>query len=481
MMLEANARSRAASRFSEGFDPEEGRPSRTLLLQGPIGPLFRLLDHEMTSRGVEVWRINLNLSDMMDWGFGRASKRAVAYRGRRETWPAFLEAFLRDKRIETICLFDDCRPYHREAIAIASKLGISVQVIEAGYFRPDHITVEPDGVQANSRLPRNPEFYRAQADERPEPWIPIGSTFGSLAWHATCYFLVLWISSFIFPHYRHHKAMPWYREGVCAIRSWYRGLRERAHDHAVTTSVVGRQPYFVVPLQVYRDQQITRHSDYSDVSDFILEVIISFADHASPDHHLVLKHHPMDRGYRNYGALIRDRAEVLGCSSRVHYVVDAHLPTLLRSALGTITINSTAGLASLHHGTPVVVMGRSFYAMDGLAKAGGLDQFWHNPGKVDTELYRKFRAFLLKHRQVNGSLYGAFRKTGTASLIADILTGSYKVWSTNEHRLHAQGEPVGQCFPGLDKVATVRIIKEEDALVLSSPDNDHRPDVPVAS
>ena len=414
---------------ARGTVPEQKPNNTTLLLQGPMGPLFRLLGQELSERGVTVWRINLNLADVFDWRSYRCWRQTVSYRGTRSQWSAFIEKFLIEKGVTTLCLFDDCRPYHADAIAVARRLGIRVQVVEAGYFRPDHITIEPDGVQANSRLPRDPEFYRAQPDERPESWIPIGSTFASMAFSASVYFLLLWISAFFYPHYRHHKAMPWYKEMICGIRSWIRSLTERFHDREVMERIVGQHPYFVVPLQVFRDQQISHHSDYDDVADFIDEVVTSFSKYASAGDHLILKHHPMDRGYRNYSKLISRLSERHGTNDRIHYVVDAHLPTLLRHAQGTITINSTAGIASLHHGTPVHVMGRCFYAMDGLAQTGALDGFWKAPGQVDENLYRRFRAFLLQNRQINGSLYGAFHRTPAIRHLAEVLTGVRPVWS----------------------------------------------------
>ena len=75
------------------------------------------------------------------------------------------------------------------------------------------------------------------------------------------------------------------------------------------------QKFFLVPLQVYNDAQITVHSDYESVCGFIDHLMRSFSSalkrseaigQALPSgfssldgHVLVFKHHPMDRGYRN--------------------------------------------------------------------------------------------------------------------------------------------------------------------------------------
>ena len=52
-------------------------------------------------------------------------------------------------------------------------------------------------------------------------------------------------------------------------------------------------------------------------------------------------------------------------------------------------------------------MGNAVYGIDGLSvPASGLDRFWTEPGSVDYELYQRFRQYLIKHTQINGSFYG---------------------------------------------------------------------------
>lgn len=109
--------------------------------------------------------------------------------------------------------------------------------------------------------------------------------------------------------------------------------------------------------------------------DFIQEVVISFAKEADTSLHLVFKHHPMDRGYRHYGQLLRELASEYGLDGRVHYMCDVHLPTLMKHSLGVVTINSTTGIQALHHGKPVIALGRAIYNLPKLTYQGSLDQF----------------------------------------------------------------------------------------------------------
>ena len=134
--------------------------------------------------------------------------------------------------------------------------------------------------------------------------------------------------------------------------------------------------------------------------------MVSFAQHADQQQHLVLKHHPMDRGYRHYGQLIRNLSRKLGVENRVHYFCDIHLPTLLKHSLGLVTINSTTGIQALYHHIPVKTLGRSIYDLPSLTVQTDLDQFWFNPVPPDESYFHLFREKLIEITQLNGAYYG---------------------------------------------------------------------------
>jgi capsular polysaccharide export protein len=170
-----------------------------------------------------------------------------------------------------------------------------------------------------------------------------------------------------------------------------------------------RGRFFLVPLQVHCDAQVVHHSSYSSIEAFIGEVIVSFARHAPREAVLLFKHHPLDRAYCHYGRVIAERAEAAGLKERVFYIHEAHLPTLFRDTRGTLTINSTVGLSSLHHKRPVKVMGDAVYDIPGLTFQGSLAEFWNAPGQVDRELYLGFRRYLLGSVLANGNFYRRVR------------------------------------------------------------------------
>lgn len=113
------------------------------------------------------------------------------------------------------------------------------------------------------------------------------------------------------------------------------------------------QQYFLVGLQEHNDYQLQVHYSFHQVEDFIRHVVPSFVRHVAADTVLVIKRHPMERGYRNYGDLIKRPQIQFSLGQRLHYIHDLHLPSLLRHARGVVIVNSTVGLSALFHETPV--------------------------------------------------------------------------------------------------------------------------------
>ena len=378
------------------------RGRHVLLLQGPAGPFFSRIANDLRSAGARVTKVNFNGGD---WLFFRGPN-AVAFRGRASQWPTWLEALIEARGITDLVVFGDMRPFHYTAIRIARSMGVCVGVFEEGYLRPDYVTFEREGVNGNSRMVRDPEFYRrAPIPVAPDP-IPVGNTVLPCALWSTLYAIATTLLWAAFPHYRHHRPINFvYHTAVQlrgAVRKLVNGWRERNALETLVEHHDGR--YYVVPLQVHCDAQL-QHSPYDDVTSFMDEVAASFAASAPPDSLLVFKHHPMDRAYRDYRGFVRTLSKKHGLVGRLRYVHDVHLPTLLRHALGAVVINSTVGLSAIHHQTPVKVMGTAIYDMAGLTHQGSLAQFWSQPDAVDPEIYQGFRAWLLYDNQINGSVW----------------------------------------------------------------------------
>ena len=379
--------------------------NRVLMLQGPVGPFFKRFAQDLKNSGAEVFKINFNGGD---WFFSPLG--SVNFRGSAREWPDFFSKFLEQHQIDTVILFGDCRDYHRIAHVIAHEKGIEIGVFEEGYIRPDYITFERFGVNGFSLLPRNREFYDTLKQDEIEKvgTAPVGNTFYYAAWWAFLYYL---FSSLLFPYfsyYHHHRPLnPW--QGTYWIRAVWRKWLYKMNESGVQEHLVTQvhKRYFLVPLQISTDAQVCVHSSYSSVENFVERVISSFAAHASKEMTLVIKHHPLDRGYHNYTSLIKRIASHYGVDSRVLYIHDQHLPTLLEHALGVVLINSTVGLSAIHHSTPLKVCGTAIYDMSGLTYQGTLEDFWNDASSfvVDKKLYEQFKEYVISQKQINGSFY----------------------------------------------------------------------------
>ena len=408
----------------EDLDP---RPhlgcKRALLLQGPNGPFFARLAKDLRRTGTITTKVNFNVADSM---FYRGSD-VIAFRDEMDQWPARLREIMVDKKIDAVFLFGDQRPIHVVATKLARELGIKIWVFEEGYLRPDYITCERDGVNGNSRLPRDPEHYRTRAPLLPEapPVTPVGDTF----WLHTMWTILASVGKtfgwFRYPRYVHHRRTDAFYGAFCYTRGAVRKLRYRITEKGVVERVIASNDgkYFVLPLQVYCDAQL-QHSDFPSMEAMIEKVISTFAVAAPADAMLVVKHHPHDVPFRDYRRYLRDLAAQHGLGDRVVYIHDTHLPTLLKHARGVVTMNSTVGPSALYHHTPVQVLGRATYDIPGMTSQRSLAEFFQDPGTVDGALFEAYTHWLRVENQVNGSFYRRVNRETASGLPASLFDRS---------------------------------------------------------
>lgn len=380
-----------------------------MLLQGPVGPFFARLSEDLVNIGAAVYKINFNGGDKYF-----SSLMSVDFTGTLEEWGSFFERFVNEKRIDTVMLFGDCRSYHAIAHAVASRYNLTIGVFEEGYVRPDYITFEEFGVNGRSLLTKEADFYRRlETYEYAVPRThPVGNTFWNAVWWAILYYFFSTLYYYRFPYYRHHRPLN-LLEGLYWIRSLYRKWLYRLKELGLEARASGEwsHRYFLVPLQIATDAQIKEYSSFNSVEDFIENVIASFAEHAPRGTFLLIKHHPLDRGYHDYKKLITKFSEQYGISEWVYYIHDQHLPTLLEHARGVVLVNSTVGMSALHHNVPLKCCGTAVYHFEGLTYQGTLDQFWKETEGFNTDrsLYERFRGYVIRNKQINGSFYRGLR------------------------------------------------------------------------
>ncbi|RLA82231.1 MAG: capsule biosynthesis protein [Epsilonproteobacteria bacterium] len=375
-----------------------------LFLQGPMGNFFKKLDNVFKNSGAKTYKIGFNAGD----SFFSNHYNYTPYRDTMENYYAFIIDFLNEKKIDKIFLFGDCRFYQSVSIKVAKKLHIEVFVFEEGYIRPNYITMEKHGVNDFSHISRDPEFYKkvtTLSDRKP---MDVEYSQFRMVSSSTFYYLVSNIFHFRYPNYIHHRDFSAVKEFFYGIRSVFRKLiypfHEKRYLEIIKKELVNK--YFFVPLQTYNDFQILEHSGYRSIEKFIIEILESFAIN-DLDEMLIFKHHPVDRGRRNYKDFIIEQARHFNIEDKVLVLYDVYLPALLQNAKGTITINSTVGLSSLYHDTPTITLGNAIYDIEGLTCKGmKLDDFWHQQVQPDLELLEKYRAYIIETTQLNGSFYG---------------------------------------------------------------------------
>ncbi|NTV96354.1 MAG: capsular biosynthesis protein [Thiobacillus sp.] len=389
-----------------------------LFLQGPSSPFFARIAAGLEARGHVTYRINLCVGDQLFW----RRPGAINYRGRLAGWPAYIAGFLDRHGITDLVLLGEQRDHHKLAIAAARARGIRVAVTDFGYLRPDWIILERDGMSAHSRFPRDPATILELAATCPKAALERlyedsfwGMALSEMAYHLTSHFL--W---FLFPHYRSFKVE---NPLLAYLGTGWRMLTGRGRTRRSAAVLAGlatdRAPYYLFPLQMENDFQIRAYSPYPDMATPIAEVIASFAGHADPACHLLVKVHPWDPGLRNWRRLVERLASAHGVAGRVHYLDGGSLYAMIRRSRGMVTVNSTSGLQALAMDAPVTVLGEAVYDVPGLTFQGSLDDFWHQAVAPDQRLRDAYLDAMAACIQVRGVFY---REPGLGAAVNEAVT-----------------------------------------------------------
>ncbi|AWF80112.1 capsule biosynthesis protein [Microbulbifer sp. A4B17] len=399
--------------------------SVAVFLQGPHGPFFAKLAKRLSQQGITTHKINFNGGDRY---FAWADFQ-VDFTGSESDWASFLKSYLSEHGAEAVFVYGDCRRYHSQAQTVCESLGVAFGVFEEGYLRPDFVTLEWGGVNAFSQKEWTREaIEKYEPDQREVCVSPVGQTFWHRAYYAAGYYAALRLARSEFPVYHHHRNRDWKAEGFCWLKSFVRKGLYKVTERNLTSKLTGElsQRFFLFPLQTRDDFQLREHSDLLSIENAIDRVLQSFAKNAPDDTVVVLKHHPMDRGFCNYQKLIDGLEVRYGIQGRVVYCHDLHLPTLLDHARGVVTINSTVGISALLHEVPTKVLGRALYDIPGLTHQGTLSSFWVGPESVDIRFFKRFHTYLYEQTQLDGSFSKAVGVTidGVVRRIESAAVGS---------------------------------------------------------
>lgn len=373
-----------------------------VFLQGMPCRFFSKLAEELLARGHSAARIFLCFGDKFFWN----KLPGESYRGRLADWPAYFRRYVQQNGITDLVLLGEQRKYHREAVAVAHKLGIRVTATDYGYLRPDWITLERDGMGGNSRFPKQPAAIRQLATNLTTPdfvrryhdsdlHMAIGDliySFGNL------------LLSPLYPRYkrsdeRPHPIIYFPAEG---IRLLTQSRRNEKAMRCFKQLDGARTPYFVFPMQLEHDFQIVAYSQFNRLDDVLDDVIGSFARNTD-DAVLIIKSHPWDTGLKNWRKRIEHIATRHSASSRVVFLDGGNLDQMMEDSQGVVTVNSTSGIKALQQGRPVKTLGQAIYDIEGLTCQQPLDEFWKAPPRPDPDLTNSFVTLVAATIQIRGT------------------------------------------------------------------------------
>jgi capsular polysaccharide export protein len=393
-----------------------------LLLQGVSSPFFALLGDKLKEEGHRVFKINFNGGDLAYWG----TRSAWSYRQDISALPDYLQQKYSQFAITDQILFGDCRPVHQTAIACAKMQGIRTHVFEEGYFRPYWVTLEQDGVNKNSNLPRCSKWFWEVGNYIPQyqDGVSFAPSFNARVVHDICYRVVSISNPLLFPEYKTHKGVIAPVAAMGYLRRFSNLLlKERQQDKRKIANLLMKQtPYFFLPLQLTDDAQIQNHSTFNSMGDVITTVMTSFAKNAPHKTSLVIKNHPLDCGLINYGSLIKKLISELSLDARIIYLESGDLNSILKNTLGVVTVNSSVGALALGLDCPTIALADAIYNLTDLTFQGGLDNFWNALSKPNSQLYQKFRNTVIHTTQINGGFYSKSSIKMTVENCLSVLT-----------------------------------------------------------
>lgn len=391
-----------------------------LFLQGVASPFFSELGRALINEGHKVSRINFCGGDyFFSKAFDSNKVYSTNYNNPLDALPKFIERLLNEKQISDIILFGDTRPIHKASIDLAKQNNINIHVFEEGYLRPSWITLDKEGVNANSKLSKDPQWYRdfvrtSLSKETIETHKPkdTGKQMRPRAWHDMRYHFAGLLLKPLFPTYRTHRPETPLTEYVGWIKRFPRIslFHKKQAEETIQMLVSEKRDFYVLPLQLNADAQMREHSPIKTVLEVIEITLRSFAKYAPTNSLLIIKNHPLDTGLINYLSKIKQATLENGIKpNRVIYLETGDLNTLLEYAKGTVLVNSTVGMSALAANCPTITLGSAIYDIPGLTYQGKLDDFWVDALKLDNKpddgLFNDFKKSLIALNQINGDFY----------------------------------------------------------------------------
>lgn len=330
----------------------------------------------------------------------------------------FIDKFIDESQIDIICLFNGYHWIDQITKVIANKKGLETYYFEDGLFRPFTITCDPNGINADASVPRDPDFFDAleidttrleQFLNRPETLSPQASTKESLVKVAAVKAVSMLGSLFgIHPKFYAHITF-WQAVKYFVYKKYF---QYRKPDQLTLPD-----EYIFLPFQVSRDTQIFYNSpnisNMEELLDYVYEAVQSLNQKNGSNLHVVVKEHPEDISRNNYRDLkkkYRDKREII-------FIKKYDINKLITNSSAVVTINSTVGIESIAKHKPVITLGDAFYNIDGVVHhcdtPNQLDDYILKAINTTLNINRikKFIYYIRFHYQLEGSINRTDKQT----------------------------------------------------------------------
>ncbi len=376
-----------------------------LLLQGPTSTFFKRLQLEIERQGGTAKRVLFNAADEL-YALNRDCFR---FSGSALEWEVWLQDYLTKNRTDVIVFFGCKRPAHIVAARLAKSLGIKTVSLEEGYMRTGYITCEEGGNNDLSpimgQLPGDDEIYSQQKGLR------LHTTFAWMNWWSMTYYLWRsWFSRETDKKLYHITVKGPLKDTLFWMANALRTIFRKFPENFVISSLVRRvdKDFIIVPLQLPSDSQMREAANGWTVDRLIDAALTSYANNRSVKK-LVFKLHPLDGDALARERRIKRKAKQLGLADDVIVLHTGSISKLSQHADGMIIVNSTSGISAIHHGIPLLVLGKAVFRNEKLVMCGSsendIDRFFDKRWAAEGEFRSSYLLFLKSHSLIPGDFY----------------------------------------------------------------------------
>lgn len=260
--------------------------------------------------------------------------------------------FIRDRKIDLVLMHTDSRWYHALVIDICKELNIRYLVTEQGLIRPYTTVIDPQGVNANSKIEFDCQKDYCSVVNSEHSQTLTKDKHDSIK--SMCVFFVF-LFCFTLERCSKNKTIVRYMHNNYSLRKYSKRivnkfLKNKPLSRIHITSRYSEDSVLLL-LQLEHDSQFLLHSPFNTNQEVIeLAHIIA----RSKGLKLAIKRHPLDENQYN---LPNDA-----------YYVDGKVAQLASMADVVLTINSSASIDVLKTSTALVMLGDSIYNYKGVAE-----------------------------------------------------------------------------------------------------------------